>query len=209
LRTAAEQFGLTLSGAQSTFLTEAGLAHGWDPGGAEMLKEFGQLRKGAPGGKGTVGVTAGQLRQIAESQWLQRPSTETLTRLAENVAVGKDSVESINERWGLQARTRYPHLGHRLMAGETLGDIVAPLQQLVAQELERQPGDINVMQSPVWRQLLSGVRDPNTKKMRTMTDSEVIRLARSQPQWWKTSNGRGADAGMTRTLLQTFGVRAG
>jgi len=209
LGTAANAYGTSLNAAQLKFLSEAGLAHGWAPDGPEMLDAIRKLGQGKPSmGKGAKGVAATEIRALANGQWYQNPSMNDVTRMAEAVAVGRDSLESINARLALSARTRYPHLADQIKAGQTLAQITAPLREVVANELERTPESIQIAGHPVWRQLLVGIQDPASKKMRPMTESEAMRLARRQPDWWKTSNGRQSDAGMARTLLTAFGRRA-
>lgn len=205
---AANAFGAQLTPQQIAFFTEIGLSQGLDPNGPEMMEALRRARKGAPSkGYGKVGVSAHEIRASAEGQWFVRPNMNDVTRMAENVALGRDSLESINARYSLQARKRYPHLAEELMSGMTLAEIVAPLRDTVAQELERTPADININGHPVWRQLVTGIRDPTTKKVRQMTESEAIRLARQQDPWWKTANGRQMDNNMATSLANIFGKR--
>lgn len=158
-------------------------------------------------GVGKTGEAAHAVTNITRGQWYAKNSDALTYQTAQNIAQGTDSLEALNARKAVEAARRYPHFAQRIQAGETLADITANARSIIAEELELgSPEAVNVFAAE-WRGLL-GVKDPATKKTRQMTDSEVVHLARNRPQWWKTMNGRQADAQAATAMLETFGQRA-
>lgn len=204
----ASQLGVHLNQAQKHWLTTLGIQQGFEPGSARMLQELARLANptNIAKGRGTAGVAAHAASALASGRYFQEMSLQRSIEIGKAIATGKDTLESVEERLRVKAMSRFPHLADRLAAGESLAEIVDPYRQIVAEELELgSVGNVN-MNDVTWRQLF-GIRDPKTGKMRLPTESEVVRMARSRPQWWGTSRGRQMDAEATRGILQIMGVR--
>ena len=214
VRAAAQQFGSNLSNPEIAFLARSMLLHGQDASGPELQAALAKLWSYHDRGRGAVGAARGKVQTLyasyltgggasKDANWIH-----TLDRHAIDIASGKDSIEALDERLRLQAMRRYPWMADMINKGMTPGEIVRPLQQVIAQELElANPDQVDVLHDPRYRRLL-GIHDPGNNKMRMMTESEAMRLARSQRAWWDTSNGRQTDAQMSMQMLGQFGMRA-
>lgn len=200
----ANQLGVSLTKPQATYLTELALAQGHAVDSNWMRNQLVKLWNGGDQRKGQIGVLAQQVRSISEGEYFEPMAGNRAYGLARDIVRGNATMEEYQMRLQARAADRFPHLKQRIVNGETLAQIVEPYRNIVADELELGGAGAVNMKSPLWRQLL-GIQDG--KNMRMLTESEVLTLARSQPRWWGTSNGRAADHGMTRKLLQTFGQR--
>lgn len=200
----AAEFGTSLSSKEINFLAENLLQHGQDPNGPELTAALGQLWSGKDSGKGMVAAARTQINQLERDYMTPIRQKGRADILSIRVAQGRDSVEAIQQRMIRQAMALYPHLAGRIKGGETVRQIAAPLQSIVAEELELAGPDAVSLNNPRWKRLL-GITDPKSKTTRLPTATEAMRMARAEPQWWKTSHGRESDARMARTLLESFG----
>lgn len=200
-----ETLGRALTPDEGHWLATVGLNAGWAPNSAMMLHKISELANHGmiQQGYGSAGVAKGQVETLARSQWFR--NAPEAAKQGADIAFGRDSIESMNERLRALSWAMFPHLRPQLTDGMTLADIFNPYRQIIAEELELGSAEHVAMdEGGEWRSLLS-FRDPKTKEVRLPTESEVRTMARQKPQWWKTSRGRESDAGMARTLLQTFG----
>lgn len=209
----AQQLGVSLNAAQLRWLSEVAVSQGQDPNGPELLRSLVSLSDWKDRGKGEIGAIRGQLQQLGGQFFSQELSHQTrdgaknLDRYARDIAAGKDTIESVQHRMTMKAMQRFPHMKEQLESGMTPYEIVAPLRQIVADEMGyASPDVVNVAKNPAWRNLL-GIRDPKSKQTRLMSEAETIRMVRRQAGWWNGPNGKAADAGMTSMLLQAFGKR--
>lgn len=206
LTTFANQLGVSLTGAQATYLTELALAQGHAVDSAWMRNQLVKLWSSGDRRQGQIGVLAQQVRAISEGEYFESMTSKRATQLAFDIVRGNATMEEYQMRLQARSADRFPHLKDRIASGQTLAQIVEPYRNIVADELELGGASAVNMRTPLWRQLL-GIRDPKSGKTRLPTESDVIRLARSQPQWWKTARGQEMDAGMASTLMNVFGAR--
>lgn len=207
LQEIAARLGRWLDPNESAWLSAVGIDKGVSPDSATMRNLLrGTLRTGdVLSGQGTVGAAKGQIEELVRGEWFfPIADLNWLTGKAADVATGLDTLDSVNARLASQAWNLYPHLRQQITEGQTLADIFNPYRQIIADELEMGSVEQVDMQNPEWRKLMEW-REPRTGELRMPTASEVMTMARDRPQWWKTSRGRQADAGMARTLLQAFG----
>jgi hypothetical protein len=213
IRQAAAQFGTKLTGDELRYLTNSMLIHGQSPSGPELQRALAGLWSFKDRGYGAAGAARNQVESLYSAYFNNMVGEDTrshralLDRRALAIAQGTDSIEALQERLKMQAMKRFPHMADMLAAGMTVAEIVNPLRSVVAKELEYTGPEQVDLNNPLWRQLL-GIRDPKTNKMRMPTESEAMRMARAQPQWWQTSNGRQLDASGTSAMLEKMGMRA-
>jgi hypothetical protein len=210
IRQQAAAFGTKLTTNELRFLTNSMLANGQDPSGPELQRALAGLWSFKDRGQGAAAAARSQVRalygqffngMVGEDTKSQR---RLLDRRALAIASGTDTLEALQERLQEQAMKRFPHMADLISRGMTPYEIIAPMRQRVAQELELGSGDQVDLSSPVWSQLL-GIRDPKSKQTRLMTESEVIRLARSQDAWGNTKNGREMQYTLGQGLLRALG----
>lgn len=208
LRTTAGRLGVGLDNSQVKFAAEWALMRGIPPDSPELMHSLIQHgRKAGAIGPGAYKTGARDIAEIAEGQWLRGVSAKEQRDWGYWLAMGQKTVEDWNAHLAGEAIHRFPHMADQIRSGSTVADVVGPFVQLVAQELEEDPGYIwsKVKHHDPAFQPLLGVRDPVSKKMRLPTQSDAIRVARSRSTWWKTSNGRQMDAQMSKALLGMFG----
>jgi hypothetical protein len=212
LQATARGFGVHLGGKELAWIAESGLSRGLPSNHPIIVNGILGLFSGEDQFRGSIGGTAAQVRNMARDQWFKNNGQGWANKTAVNIVGGKDTIEALDQRFRREAAQRFPWLKEQLAEGVTLADIVDPYRGIVAEELElSSESAVDVVNSPQWRKLL-GVKDAKTGEMRMPTESEVMEMARSQPQWWKTSKGKQskgkqADASMVSSLLQAFGKR--
>lgn len=209
LQTIGSKLGIPLSHAELGFLTEVGLQRSQDPNSPEVLFGLMQMaqKMGSKVGPGAIRTAAHDARDLARGQYFQSMDRAHMYHWGRAIVGGTKSINDLNEELQKQAMARYPYLKEQLMGGQTLAQVVQPLREIVANELELGSGNnVDVMNNPNWRKLLS-YHDASTGKVRLMTDSEALTLARSDPRYWKTAKGTQQDAGMVNFLFNTFGER--
>lgn len=209
----ARQLGVGLSWNQLKLLSEGLLQHGQAPDGPEMMEALRGMWDFRSRGKGQIGGVRQQVMNLTKAYFSRPHIQETrggrknLDDAALKIATGQDTLEGMQHRLTLDAMRRYPHMKEQLAAGQTVAEIIAPLREMVADEMDYASADqVDVRANPVWNKLF-GVRDPKSGKTRLMTEGETLRMVRQQPTWWKTSKGRQADSSMTQTVLNMFGER--
>lgn len=185
-----------------------------DPGQQLALRQWLRSNPGAmtPGGrldgltKSIYGMARKDYFLPVEWWWAQGHAI--------SLATGEIDEASLRQELQGHAANAFPQLGDWIMQGMTPGEIINPLRQAAADELEVDINQIDIGR-PEWK-MLTGVsnaegRDAGSTSAnawRLPTRSEIQEQARRQAQWWETSKGKAADAGMARTLLSAFGKAA-
>jgi len=211
LNALANNLGVGLTNDQKLYIAHWGLGHGAAPNSAQIRQQLINLSAASNGniigGTGQLGVISAQIGDLFRGQWFYDSTMQGYLDLTKAVGAGYDSLESINARLKVQAAQRFPHLADRIAAGETLAQIAAPFQQLVANELELDgPGAVSMMPGSEWQELWN-YRDPDTGDMRAMTESEALAKIRDRAAWWQTSKGQQLDSTATTNMLNIFGAR--
>jgi hypothetical protein len=211
LQALANNLGVGMTSDQRIMLAHWGLLTGNAPDSAIMRQKLVDMSSQANGailgGTGQMGAIAQDIGSLFRGQWFTDSTMQGYLDLTKAVAAGYDSMESINARLKVQAAQRFPHLADRINAGETLAQIAAPFQQLVASELELDgPGAVSMAPGSEWQELWN-YRDPDTGDVRAMTESEALAKIRDRAAWWQTSKGQQLDSTATTNMLNIFGAR--
>jgi hypothetical protein len=211
LQALSNNLGVGLTNDEKLMLAHWGLLTGNAPDSAIMRQKLIDLSESDNpaiiGGTGQMGVLAQDIGSLFRGQWFYDSTMQGYLDLTKAVAAGYDSLESINARLKVQATQRFPHLADRINAGETLAQIAAPFQQLVANELELPgPGAVSMAAGSEWQELWN-YRDPDTGELRAMTESEALAKIRDRAAWWQTSKGQQLDSTATTNMLNIFGAR--
>lgn len=131
------------------------------------------------------------------------------------MATGETDEAALRAHLQSQAANAFPHLGDWLAQGMTPADLINPMRQVAADELEIGMEQIDIG-TPQWA-FLTGMPNEGSSTAkpsgiqggwRLPTRTEILEKARSDDRWWGTSHGRQTDAGMSRTLLEAFGKAA-
>lgn len=205
----AQRMGVTMTPAELKYTTEVALQRGITSANDPLVLNTvigisHHLGRGGPGG---IQTTQTAINNYARGEFYTQLPPLTIAKWADWISAGTKTMDDFKAAMANQTVKSMPWMAQQIQGGATLHDIVGPLQQLVANELEyASPTQVNVMSDPRWRGLL-GVR--NSKGQMVMpTQSDVITMARRQPEWQKTSNGRQMINGLAQSLMKTFGARA-
>lgn len=158
-----------------------------------------------PQGGGNIASTGDQVKQLADQYMVDLPSTGvgSLTDWTARIARGESTVQGLQADLTQMAAERYGYYADRINAGSTPASLFADKRQAIATQLEVSPDSIDLLHDPRWSQVL-GVPD-GKGGTQPMTYSQAIVLARSQPEWGKTTVARQQGADLTEQLLKTFG----
>jgi hypothetical protein len=132
-------------------------------------------------------------------------------QLAYDVAGNANTMEGVKQYFFNQALWNAASQGNEqleagLRNGYTVWDIMAPTLGLVAEELEI-PVDTLDLTKGLGQQVYN-YRDPETNKIRIMTQSEATQFARSQEQWRHTNRAEGIVAETTNAISRFMGVKS-
>lgn len=205
----ATQMGLNLSPEVLKYMAVTHTNNGVEIGSDEFMINLRAFVKNQghksymPGGTVAANITKNQ--EIARSQYYVPLGPVEARQWAIDMAMGLKDEASFAETMNMKAQSLYPHLRELLVQGQSMEDIFGGHRQLIAQELEMSPNQIDFTKD--WKKVLYQI-DPETKNPRPMTLHETQTLARQDSRWWGTSGGRKADAGMANFMLKMFGKRA-
>lgn len=188
-------------------IADLALYNGWDEN--QVQRYILSLSSWADEGEdpsGGIATTMTQLRRLAEQYGLD-PRDRRLFRASRQILSGRQTLDGFEEELRQQAITRYggnEDIAGVLDRGGNLDDWFDPYRRMIAEELEIPDAEISI-NDPRWQSIL--MHDDGTRA-RSMTMAEALKFVRSQPEWASTMNGKRQEAGLTQTLLRTFGARA-
>jgi hypothetical protein len=182
---------------------------GFDVDSSQAQIELGRWLRGHKEritGDGLISGAAQKFLSVVKGEYFNDFSRDTALDWGIKLALGETDEAGLRSYLGEWTAAAHPWLADRLKAGETLADIVNPLRDVVAKELELGSlEDVNMTSSNEWKWLM-GVPWLENGEMRLPTAYEAMtEIRRHKPQWWQTSHGREADAAMTETMLRAFG----
>jgi hypothetical protein len=188
-------------------IADLALYNGWDENQiTNYLLSFATW--GDEGGRPTGGLAVAQtqIRQLEEQYGVEQRGRNRFNQ-ARQVLRGRQTVEGLEETLRQRALTRYggnDTIVDVLNNGGTVMDFFDPYRQMFSQELEV-PQETISLNDPRYQRVLSHAADGRT---RPMTMDEARSYIRSRAEWAETGNARKMQAGMARSLLNTFGRTA-
>ena len=210
LQQTAIRLGINLNNPQLNWMTELGVQRNLDPTGQQVIGGLIHFANGSPNsriGAGSIRTATNDVMQMANGQFFKNVSAAGAQKWGEQIAMGQRTIQDFQEELTKDAIKRMPWMADELKGGNTVADVINPLRQVVASELELPSlSAVDVMNNPTWKKLI-GFHDPATNKTRLMTESEATVLARQQPQWWNTAKGQQTDSDETLKMLNIFGYR--
>lgn len=209
VRMTAAKLGISLSPSELSFITKANLRNGTAVGSEEFtLNLLHYLRAQGPKrmGEGSIKGASDQVNSMARRQFYVPLSKKEQYDWGLALALGTKDESALRSFLNTKAASMYPHLKELLANGASMEDIFSGHRAVIAQEMEISPEQVDFTKAK-WKKALYQV-DPQTGQPRPMTLHETQTMARQQPEWWKTSGGKEADAGMANFMLKMFGKRA-
>ncbi|HUR18898.1 MAG TPA: hypothetical protein VMZ51_08195 [Acidimicrobiales bacterium] len=144
------------------------------------------------------------LYQMAASYGVDLDET-TVRSWFREINAGRSTMDNFRSQMIEQAKALMPSLSEELDKGMTLDQITNPYRSQIAEMMEIDPGTINFMRDPKWRNVVAYV-DPKTGATRKMSAVEMAKYVREQPEWRKTKNALDSAAEIGERLLESFGA---
>lgn len=151
-----------------------------------------------PGSK--PATEADNLAAIARNEYFVPMNQNDTNKWAININAGLQTEAEYRDYLAEMSTSRFPSLKGQ---GITPGQYMAPIVNTIAQTLDLQPGDINLL-DPKWSAVL---QEPQADgSTRPMTIAEAQKWARSQPQYLSTKSAMDTASTFAQTLGRTFGA---
>lgn len=152
--------------------------------------------------QGGVGRLMQNVRELA-AQFMVPIDDRQAFGWAQRIAAGVADQGHVEAQFQRLARARFPQLRDEIDSGVTPQQFFDPYRNIIAQELEIAPDDVDLMSerfSPV-----VNFTDPRTQEQRPMTFGEVERFVRASPEFARTANAREMVSDAAQTVLSVFG----
>ena len=194
----AAQLGLQLDDASLNALAKTVVDGNWSN---DMVMDY--LVPGAQNTTNAGSITAGvdMIKKMAADQLLV-VSDATAREWSAKLASGQTTLDGVATMLQAQATARYAWAAPQIAQGISVRDLMLPSRDRIAQELEMNPEEIDLLDSK-W---LSMTQTTDEKGVtRAATDSEVIMRARKDPQWANTRSAAATASNVTTMLRDYFG----
>lgn len=203
VRDLAGRIGLQLSNTAIRRLADDKNGFNWsDDELTDVLASQVQFNPTAPDSAGQIGVLVSDLKNRAAGQLLNL-NDQTAFDMAKKIVMGESTVDAADVTFKAQAKAKAPHLAELIDNGITLGDYFAQHKERMANLLEVGSDAIDFVNDPRWAQVINY---NDNGKIRSMTETEAEKLARSQQEWKSTRNAQSAGADIEVTANKIFGV---
>jgi hypothetical protein len=152
---------------------------------------------------GDMGATIQQLRAL-NAQYMVQGSDSGDFESALRILGGNQNIEGIEAMLADQAKKRWTHLTDAIESGVTPAQYFEQHRAVIAEQLEINPDQVDLMRDPAWRQVISH-NDEKSGEIRPMTLSEATTLARQDDRWKATKGAQAEGATFAENLAKTFG----
>ncbi len=194
----AATLGLQLDDAALNSLAKVVVDSNWS---ADMVSDY--LVPGAMTTTSAGSITAGvdAIKKMASDQVLSI-SDATAREWSAKLASGETTIDGVRSMLQAQATARYAWAAPQIAQGVTVRDLLLPSRDRIAQELEMNAEQIDLMDSK-WLSMVQTTDDKGNT--RAATDSEVVMRVRKQPEWTNTRSAAATMSGVTSMLRDYFG----
>lgn len=191
--------------ADDPSVAEQALRLGWTPD--QLRQDFATRLQGQSDQSGlkdasAPDVTADSLVTMARTEYLVPINRQDAERWAIDIFAGRKTEDQLRNYLQRQAEARFPGL---VESGFTPGEYMAPIRNVIAETLEVQPADVDLLDRR-WSAVLE--TQASDGKFRPMTIAEAQSWARSQQEFRYTKGAQKEAAAMAETLGRTFGAVA-
>lgn len=156
--------------------------------------------------EGTLGGKAGQagfkLKQLAYMNGVQ-VSDDAVKNYAQQIAMGVSTMEQAEQYVRNMATSMFPTYKDQIDAGGNMMDIASPYMQILSEEMEINPGEVNLF-DPRVKEALNGINQDG--KPTGMSLTEFQRSVRSSDGWLKTNKARDQIMGTAGAVLKDMGL---
>jgi peptidoglycan hydrolase-like protein with peptidoglycan-binding domain len=205
----AQSLGLTLTSAQLNQLSDDAVRYDWiAPGNRGLMTNIMvNTIKTNPALMQSGGGYASALDQVkaTAANYLVKVDDKGASDMAAKLVQGVIQDKDVADYYGRLAKARHPGLAHVIDAGTDLKTFLDPYRQDIAKEMDLSPDAVDFINDPRWSKLLD--YNPDGKGPRMATTAEALEVARSQPEWWNTTNGKAAGASLGLSLARGMGIQ--
>jgi hypothetical protein len=198
-----QQLGINLGGPEGVKKwAENAIKYGWT---ADQVREkfAGQLAKKSKRDGLAEGsapdLSADALVSMARNDYFLPISRQDAERWAVDIFSGAKSEEQMRSYFARLASSRFPGLEEQ---GFTPGEYMAPVRNMIAETLEMNPADVNLLDKR-WSEVLE--MQGADGKFRPMTFGEAGRWARKRPEYQQTTGAMDEGAALVESLGKAFG----
>lgn len=150
---------------------------------------------------GVITAAVNQVQQLAARQLL-KVSDATAREWAVRMASGEMDMDGVQSLLQAQAVQRYGWAASQISQGIGVRDLLLPTRDRIADELEMNPEDVDLMDEK-WLSMVQSVDDKG--QIRAATDSEAVMRARQRPEWANTRKAGDMLATTAMTIRNYFG----
>ncbi len=203
IKNQARTIGLDLDDDAINSLASVVVTQNWS---ADQLNDYlaGGVSTNAAGAKaGSFTAAVDFVRKAAAAQ-LMPISDDSAREWAGRMVSGEMDDAGVRSMFQSMAKMKYAWAQPSIDAGLTMRDFLTPSRDRVAQELERNAEDIDLM-DPEWQNLMT-VADEAGNPVRVATDLELIQRARGRAEFKETRKAPSMLAEFAATARDYFGA---
>ncbi len=156
--------------------------------------------------EGTLGGRAGQagfkLKQLAYMNGVQ-VSDDAVKNYAQQIAMGVSTMEQAEQYVRNMASSMFPTYKDQIDAGGNMMDIASPYMQILSEEMEINPGEVNLF-DPRVKQALNGIDESGKPIGMSLTDFQ--KSVRTSPEWLKTNKAQTQLMSTANAVLKDMGM---
>lgn len=207
---AAIRMGADVSATRARQIARDSLRFGWDPAtvNSTLVNEIKYRPGTADSPQGQLALNMQQAKALA-AQFLTPLSDATALDYARRMLLGNITPDVLAATFAQQAKARFPSLSTLIDQGVTPGDYFAPYKEVIATELEVDPGQVDLVNDSRWTQVIEyNPGGGGSQPLRPMTLSEARQMVRQRPEWDTTKRANDMAAQFAYQLGRTFGVVA-
>lgn len=198
VKNTALSLGANVSDEEAIGLAESINMNGLDTKAAEKLM-LGYVDFEQADLLGKAGVAQDTINAYAREFGLKLDPKQTQNYI-ENYLFGRTTLSDVADTFRRDAAKQYTNFSDRILAGETVEDVLTPYKKLATQLLEVQDVDLN---DNLMLDVLSGKTAEGNPKYSSISDFK--RAIKSDPRWQQTNNARDEYMSIGRRILQDFG----
>lgn len=144
-------------------------------------------------------ITADKLMTMARNEYFVPVNRQEAEKWAIDIYRGSKTEDTVRDYFGRLAASRFPGLGEQ---GFTPGEYMAPIRNIIAETLELNPADVDLLDRR-WSPVLEA--EGKDGKVRPMSLAEATRWARSRPEYQQTKGALDEAAATAEFIGKTFG----
>lgn len=205
----AAAMGVKLDAASLNKLVTDSLVNGWTDN--DLKNHLGLLVQ-AVGNTGHYGGTAGDmegdLRKMT-SDYGQQVSDQTLLSVIRSISSGDSTENDYKAVVQKRAQDMYPGYNDELQRGMSLRDVADPYIESMAQTLELNPQQIELMDPTIQYAMMAKGAPGGDGKPQSFSMYDFQKKLRADPRWAKTKQAQDATSSAATKVLSDFGFFAG